>query len=116
MPRFLNLERKSCEHLRWTHLEQVQHWTDLPRQRTLSRKRWGLGWNERYRSSRGGEELEDEGRQEKIENRRPILKKPCAVLLQLFWEQHGKKIREVPGVTGTVGKANSHFDSTQKGS
>ena len=24
-------ERESCEHLRWTHLEQVQHCTDLPR-------------------------------------------------------------------------------------
>ena len=30
--RALNLDRESCEHLRWTHLEQVQHCTDLPRQ------------------------------------------------------------------------------------
>ena len=30
--RALNLERESCEHLRWTYLEQVQHCTDLPRQ------------------------------------------------------------------------------------
>ena len=35
-PRVLNLERESCEHLRWTHLEQVQHCTDLPRQVTFS--------------------------------------------------------------------------------
>ena len=26
---------ESCEHLRWTHLEQVQHCTDLPRQVTF---------------------------------------------------------------------------------
>ena len=30
--RVLNLEMESCEHLGWTHLEQVQHCTDLPRQ------------------------------------------------------------------------------------
>ena len=35
LPRALNLERESCEHLRWTHLEQVQHCTDLPRQVTF---------------------------------------------------------------------------------
>ena len=35
-PRALNLERESCEHLRWTHLEQMQHCTDLPRQVTFS--------------------------------------------------------------------------------
>ena len=26
---------KSCEHLRWTHFDQVQHCTDLPRQVTF---------------------------------------------------------------------------------
>ena len=35
LPRVLNLERESCEHLGWTHLEQVQHCTDLPRQVTF---------------------------------------------------------------------------------
>ena len=35
LPRALNLERKSCEHLRWSHLEQVQHRTDLPYQVTF---------------------------------------------------------------------------------
>ena len=35
LPRALNLERESCEHLRWTHLEQVQHCTDLPCQVTF---------------------------------------------------------------------------------
>ena len=33
--RVTNLERESCEHLRWTHLEQVQHCTDLPLQVTF---------------------------------------------------------------------------------
>ena len=35
LPRALNLDRKSCEDLRWTHLEQAQHCTDLPRQVTF---------------------------------------------------------------------------------
>ena len=35
LPRALNSERESCEHLRWTHLEQAQHCTDLPRQVTF---------------------------------------------------------------------------------
>ena len=34
-PRVLNLEKESSEHLKWTHLEQVQHCTDLPRQVTF---------------------------------------------------------------------------------
>ena len=33
--RALNLDRGSREHLRWTHLEQAQHCTDLPRQVTF---------------------------------------------------------------------------------
>ena len=36
LPRALNLERESCEHLRWIHLEQVQHCTDLPCQVTFA--------------------------------------------------------------------------------
>ena len=35
LPKVLNLERESCEHLSWTHLEQVQHCTDLPCQVTF---------------------------------------------------------------------------------
>ena len=34
-PTALNLERKSCKQYRWTHLEQVQHCTDLPHQVTF---------------------------------------------------------------------------------
>ena len=30
VPRVLNLEKVSSGHLKWTHLEQVQHCTDLP--------------------------------------------------------------------------------------
>ena len=80
----LNLERESCEHLMMTHLEQVQHCTDLPCcvtfQRTQNRERWGQGLDERYRSSREGEECGVEEGQEKRENRRPILRKLCAAL------------------------------------
>ena len=28
--------QESCEHLRWTHLKQAQHCTDMPRQVTFS--------------------------------------------------------------------------------
>ena len=55
-------------------------------------------------------------RQEKIEDRRPILKRLRATLLRLFRGLHGKKmirVRGVPAVTGTLGKANSHFNLTQ---
>ena len=49
---------------------------------------------------------------------RPILKRLRATLLRSFRELHGEKmvcVRGVPGVTGTLGKANSHFDPTQTG-
>ena len=58
-------------------------------------------------------------RQEKGEDRQPILKKLCAAPLRTFRGQHGEKmvcVREMPGVAGTLGKANSHFDRTQTGS
>ena len=34
-PRAMNIEEKSSEHFRWTHLEQLQHCTDLPHQVTF---------------------------------------------------------------------------------
>ena len=49
---------------------------------------------------------------------RPILKRLRATLLRSFRALHGKKmvcVRGVPGVTGTLGKTNSHFDPTQTG-
>ena len=54
-------------------------------------------------------------RQDKKEHR-PILKRLRATLLRLFRGLHGEKmvyLRGVPGVTGTFGKANSHFGPTQ---
>ena len=56
-------------------------------------------------------------RQEKREDG-PILKRLRATLLRSFMGLHGEKmvcVRGVPGVTGTLGKANSHFNPTQAG-
>ena len=56
-------------------------------------------------------------RQEKREDR-PILKRLRATLLPLFRGLHREKmvsVRGVPGVTGTLGKANSHFNPTETG-
>ena len=56
-------------------------------------------------------------RQEKRENRL-ILKRLRATLLRSFRGLHGEKmvcVRGVPRVTGTFGKANSHFNPTQTG-
>ena len=56
-------------------------------------------------------------RQEMREDR-PILKRLRATLLLSFRGLHGKKmvcVRGVPGVTGTLWKANRHFDPTQTG-
>ena len=49
---------------------------------------------------------------------RPILKGLLATLLWSFRGFHGEKmvcVRGVPTVTGTLGKANNHFDPTQTG-
>ena len=49
---------------------------------------------------------------------RPILKRLRATLLRSFRGLHGEKmvcVRGVPGVTETIGKANTHFDPTQTG-
>ena len=54
----------------------------------------------------------------KEEEDRSILKRLGATLLQSFRGLHGEKmlcVRGVPGVTGTLGKANSHFNPTQAG-
>ena len=47
---------------------------------------------------------------------RPILKMLRATLLRLFRGLHDEKmvcVRGMPGVTGTLGKSNSHFNPTQ---
>ena len=49
---------------------------------------------------------------------RPILKRLRATLLRSFRGLHGEKmvcVRGVPGVTGILGKTNSHFNPTQTG-
>ena len=56
-------------------------------------------------------------RQEKREDR-SILKRLRASLLPSFRGLNGEKmvcVRGVPGVTGTLGKANSHFNPTETG-
>ena len=56
---------------------------------------------------------------ERQENRRPISGRLRAALLRSFGGQDGEKmvcVRGVPEVTGILGKANSHFSSTQTGS
>ena len=57
-------------------------------------------------------------RQEKREDSQQILKRLRATLLRSFRGLHGEKlvcVRGVPGVTWTLGKANSHFNPTQTG-
>ena len=57
-------------------------------------------------------------RHEKRENSRPILKRLRAALLQSFREQHREKmvyVKGVPGITGTLKKANSYFDQLKCG-
>ena len=60
-------------------------------QRTQSRERRGESWDERYRSSREGDEDEQEKR--KRENKRPILRKLCAALLRSFRGQYGETMK-----------------------
>ena len=57
-------------------------------------------------------------RQEKKEINRSNSNRVRAGLLRSIREQHSEKmvcVRGVPGVTGTLGKANNHFDTTQTG-
>ena len=66
-------------------------------QRTLSKERWGQGWDERYRLSREEEKQREKERQEKgrrkekEKTRQPILKKLCAALLRSFSGSIAKK-------------------------
>ena len=51
-----------------------------------------------------------------VGRRQANLKRLRATLLRSFRGLHGKKmvsVRRVPGATGTLGKANSHFDPIQ---
>ena len=64
-----------------------------------------------------GKEKNEKTGKRKAEDR-PILKRLHATLLWSFRGLHGKKmvcVRGVPGVIGTLRKANSHFNPTQTG-
>ena len=53
-----------------------------------------------------------------VERRQANLKRLRATLLRSFRWLHGEKmvcVRRVPGVTGILGKANSHFNPIQTG-
>ena len=63
------------------------------------------------------QEKEKTGKRKAGEDR-SILNRLRATLLQSFRGLHGKKmvcVSGVPGVTGTLGKANSNFNPTQTG-
>ena len=63
----------------------------------------------------GKEKNEKTGKRKAGEDR-PILKRLLATLLRSFRGLHDKKmvcVSGVPGVIGTLRKANSHFDPTQ---
>ena len=64
------------------------------------------------------QEKDDKTFKRKAGEDRPILKRLRATLLRSFRGLHGEKmvcVRRVPGVTGTLGNANSHFDPIQTG-
>ena len=108
LPRVLKLEKKRSEHLKWTHLEPVQHSTDLTLQITFAahteqeKMEPGLEWtlpliDRTRRMIRRPRE-----KQEKREKGRPISKRLPAALLRSFRGQHDEKmvcVREVPEVT-----------------
>ena len=53
-----------------------------------------------------------------VERRQANFKEAACYPFAVVWGLHGEKmvcVRGVPGVTGTLGKANSHFDPTQTG-
>ena len=67
-----------------------------------------------YQEKKNNEETKTSMKE--AEDKRPILEKLFAALLRSLRGQHGKNVsKEVPGRTGTLGKANSRFDQTQTG-
>ena len=65
---------------------------------------------------RGRRRAREEQEKRERENRRPILKKLCAALVQSFRGQHGEKMKGSARGNWTLGKANSHFEPNQTGS
>ena len=113
----MNLEKESSEHLKWTHLEQVQHCIDLPLQVTFTAHTEhgkDIGMNV---AAHQEEQNKKKGKRKAGEERKQLsdFKRLRAILLRWFRGQHGEKmvcVRGVPGVTGILDKANSHFDPT----
>ena len=53
-----------------------------------------------------------------VDRRQANFKEAACYPSAVVWGLHGEKmvcVRGVPGVTGTLGKINSHFDPTQTG-
>ena len=97
------MERESCEHLRWTHLEKVQLCTDLPRQATFpayteqGKMGSGLGGAlpliKRRKMMRRRRQAREVREKRERESRRPILRRLCAAILRSFRRQHSEKIK-----------------------
>ena len=108
------MERESCENLRWTHLEQVQHCSGLPHQFTFSEHteqgKMGPGLVRMNVTAHQEKEKNEELKTgktragEERENRRPILKKLRVALLRSFRGQHGENMK---------GSARSNCDSRE---
>ena len=124
LPRVLNLEKESSEHFRWTDLEQVQHCTDLSArshfQRTLNRerRRVKVGMNDAaHQEKEKNEETKTDQRRAAEKKRQAIDFKEAACCPSAVIEGAARRKNGLcegsAGVTGTLGKANSHFDSTQ---
>ena len=113
------MDRESCEHLRWTHLEQAQHCTDLPRQVTFpahtEQGKMGPGLGINVTAHQQNEETK--GRRKKKRKQATDFKEAvCCPSAVVQGGSIAKKSRRVPRVTGTLGKAKNHFDPTQTGS
>ena len=97
----------------------MQHCTDLPSQITFPAHKDGTKVTINVAAHQEKEKIEKTGKKKAGEERRQADFEetacyPSAVVQGL----HNEKmvcVRGVPGVTGTLGKANSHFDPTQTG-
>ena len=80
---------------------------------TLNRERQDKDYDERCRSSGKGEDSQKKGRRRQADFNEAACY-PSAVV-----EGAARRkmvcVRGVPGITGTLGKANSHFNPTQTG-
>ena len=126
LPKVLNLERESFEPLRWTHLEQVPHCTDLPRQIIFpahteqENMEPGLGRTltliKRRRRMRRRRRARKKLEKRERENRRPILKKLYAAFLRLFSGQRSKIMKRSARGNWDPRQGQQSFRTTQTGS